>query len=173
MSRKGMKTGKKVFGVVAALAIGGFIFVGGLRDFRESSQLRADHKTAVGKVLDDRTAYRSKGRTKYYLTVEFQTDQNKSVTTEVLVNREAHRAGAASKTTTVHYLPSNPEICQAGDNVKLHWSNLLLGSLISICGVIGVLFFNRSETQEQPVDTLNKDADANLSSQSAEPRKAA
>jgi hypothetical protein len=164
-----MKTAKKVFGVVAALAIGGFVFISGLKDYRESRHLQAENKTATAKVLDERTSYRSKGRTKYFLTVEFQTDQNQTINKEVLVNHDTQRAGTASKATIVHYLPSNPEIFQAGEKVELRWSNLIIGSIILICGVITVFSFRHTH---KPQESLQSQSD--LSDQNEEaPRKAA
>src|SRR5262245_43487284 len=125
-----MKTGKKLFGIIAALLIGAFLLWDGIKDFRNSRRLKADHKTAVGKVIDERTVYSRKGRTRYYLTVQFQTEQNQSVTREVRVDSDVHRAGASSGSANVYYLPSDPQICQAGNEIETEWTNMAIGSLI-------------------------------------------
>jgi hypothetical protein len=174
MFRKGMKTAKTLFGIVAALAIGGFILAEGVRDYRDSQRLKAESKTTPGKVLDHRTAYRSKGRTKHYLTVEFQTDQNQTITQEVLVNKDTHRAAASSGTTTVHYLPSNPAICQAGEKIESPVKSIIIGSLILVCGLIGIVYLIRPAKKELTGQKISSDPNADLSNQHEEPpRKAA
>ena len=152
-----MKTGKKVFGVVAALVIGVFVLILGIKEFRDSRRLRAENKGVTAQVLDHRTAYRSKGRTRYYLTVEFRTEQNQTIRKEVQVDQDTQSAGKAAKAISVHYLPSDPEIFQAGETVELRWYNLAIGSVILICGLVGIVSFRRPESGVSDNKVVNTD----------------
>lgn len=144
-----MRTAKALLFALAGLVAGGLVFHSGLRKFQETRALKREGATVEAKVIEERTRYRSKGRTRYYLTVEFQAANRQTVQRETEVDYDTHSQGAAQKLVNVHYLPSNPEIVRAGPTVETEFGDLLLGGFIIACGIGSFLFMRRPETREE------------------------
>jgi hypothetical protein len=75
--------------------------------------------------------------------VEFRTEANQTVTHKIQVNSDTHQAGVSSGTVRVHYLPSNPEICQAGEQVESKWGMAAGGAGFLALGIF--LIFSRNK----------------------------
>lgn len=144
-----MRTAKALLFALAGLVAGGLVFHSGLRKFQETRALKREGATVEAKVIEERTRYRSKGRTRYYLTVEFQAANRQTVQKETEVDYDTHSQGAAQGVVSVHYLTSNPEILRAGPTVETEFGDLLLGGFIIACGIGSFLFMRRPETREE------------------------
>lgn len=153
-----MRIVKVVFFALAGLVAGGFLFKSGYREFSETRQLQQEAATIEAKVVDERTRYRGKGRTRYYLTVEFQTPTRAPVVQETEVDYDTHSQGAATGHVLVHYLPTSPNVLRAGPKVTTEFGNMLLGAFIVGCGGVSLLFIrqpsNRKELAEDTVKNL-------------------
>lgn len=159
-----MRIAKVLFFALVGLVAGGFLFTSGYREFSETRQLQRNGATIEAKVLDERTRYRGKGRTRYFLTVEFQTPERAQVTQEAEVDYDTHAQGAAQGHVLVHYLPADPTILRAGQTVATEFGNMLLGVFIVGCGGVSLLFIrqpsNRKELAEDTAKHLESLCDA-------------
>lgn len=159
-----MRTIKVVFFALVGFIAGGLVFKGGWREFRETRQLKKEAVTVQAKVVEERTRYRSKGRSRYYLTVEFNTPAGGLVRKETEVNYDTHSQGAADGQVPVHYLPTDPAILRAGPSVSTEFGNMLLGGFILVCGGVSLLYIrqpaNRKELAEDTAKSLEALCDA-------------
>jgi hypothetical protein len=155
-----MKTGKKILFIVVAFVFGGLFLVTGIHEFRQSRRLAAEGKTTPARVVDERTEYRSKGRTRYYLTIEFETASKQSITQEVKVDYSTHSAGAAARSVKVHYLPSDPTVLQAGDTVETEFEDIVFGLLFVGGGVVLIVFYKQPASREELADSTQEQLEA-------------
>lgn len=146
-----MHTAKKILMIMGVVAAGGYLFVMGLREFRGSRRLAAEGKATLAEVVDERTRYRSKGRTKYYLTVAFQTEDKQAIRREVQVDYDTFSAGRTGS-VTVHYLPGEPTVLQAGDAVETKFGNALLGAFVLGCGLLWLVRFKQPASRAELAD---------------------
>jgi hypothetical protein len=151
-----MRTIKVVFFALVGLVAGGFLFSSGYREFSETRQLQRDGATIEAKVVDERTRYRGKGRTRYFLTVEFQTPTRAEVVQETEVDYDTHSQGAATGHVLVHYLPTSPSVLRAGQTVSTEFGNLLLGAFIVGCGGVSLLFIRQPSTRKELAEDTAK-----------------
>jgi hypothetical protein len=151
-----MNTAKKLLFIVGAFALGGLFLITGLHEFRQSRRLAAEGKTTVARVVDERTVYRSKGRSRYYLTVEFETAAKQFITQEVKVDYSTHSAGSTARSVKVHYLPSDPLVLQAGDAVETRFEDILFGLLFVGAGVVLAVFYKQPATRQELADTTQE-----------------
>jgi hypothetical protein len=156
-----MTTVKKVLVITLALLMGGLFLYTGAGEYRTSKRLAAEGRSVTAKVVDERSVYRTKGRSRYYLTVEFETTAKQSVTREVKVSRQIHDDGVAARSVTVHYLPEDPTVCQIGSKVEINYGQALIGALFVIGGLLLAVFYKQpasraelAESVEEQLDTL-------------------
>ncbi len=147
-----MKRSKKYFAVAIAIVMGGIFLSTGIGEYRESKRLATKGVSAVAKMLDERTFYRSKGRSRYYLTVEFETRSKETVTRELQVSREIHSAGVAADSVRIHYLPDHLGVIQAGPEVQIQWTNLAIGIFFLGSGALLMVFHNQPTSRKELVD---------------------
>ncbi len=155
-----MRTAKALFFALAGLVAGGLVFHSGLRKFKETRQLKREGAVVEAKVVDERTRYRSKGRSRHYLTVEFSPTPNQTVTREIQVDDDTHSQGATDGRVQVHYLPSNPEILRAGTAVEIEFGDMLLGGFILACGAGSFLFLRQPTTRRELAEDAARNLDA-------------
>lgn len=151
-----MRTVKVLFFALVGLVAGGFLFSSGYREFSETRQLQRDGATIEAKVVDERTRYRGKGRTRYFLTVEFRTLAASPVIQETEVDYDTHAQGTAQGHVLVHYLPADPTILRAGRTVSTEFGNLLLGAFIVGCGGVSLLFIRQPATRKKLAEDTAK-----------------
>jgi len=148
---------KKILSIIGLLVMGVvFIFVGS-KDLVHSRQLAAGGKIATAKVLDgeDDVSGRLRMHT-YYLQVRFQPENGGAVSPRVEVSKEVYQSVPIGSTVTVHYLPEDPIVCQAGETVALRFGNLLWG-LVSLLGAgYLMLFFQQPAGPKEAVEQLGE-----------------
>jgi hypothetical protein len=132
---------KKGFLIMLVLVGGAYLFVTGIREFRGSRRLAAEGKSTTATVVNDRLGYRHKS-VSYYLTVEFQTEAQLGIHQELEVDYDTYSAGRKGW-ITVHYLPGDPAICQAGNSVETKFGNALMGAFILGCGLLWLIRFKQ------------------------------
>jgi hypothetical protein len=142
----GMNRSKKIFAIVAALVLGPAMIYVGAREFLSSRKLAREGRETTARVVDQERSHRRKGGTKYYLTVTFEPEQGQATTRRLEVDHSVYEEGGQAGAVLVHYLPSDPKVCQAGAEVETKFGLLLIGFLILGAGGYLVLFF------KQPVD---------------------
>src|SRR2546421_9874235 len=119
--------------------IGGpILIVTGIAEYRDSKKLMAEGKATTASVLKwDETRSR-KGRHSYYLTVSFKPDEGTEVSKRVPVNSDLFAKAIGDQKVQVHYLPSDPTICQLGETVHTQTSAITAGCLL-LFGAVAVL----------------------------------
>ena len=133
-----MSTAKRILLGFAAILLGGVLLFNGVREYRQSRQLQTEGQSVTAKVVDERTVHRTKGRSRYYLTVEFETEDRQAVTRELKVSRSTHTDGVAARSIKVHFLPNDLSVIQGGLSVEIPWIALPLGLLILGGGVLRI-----------------------------------
>jgi hypothetical protein len=144
-----MEKAKKIFATIVLLVLGTVFLVKGIEYWRDSRRLAAEGKTAQGKVVDEETRRGRRGSRTYYLTVQFLTADNRSVTSKISVDSDIHQAGVSSGAVKVHYLPTAPEICQAGEQVQTKWGMAAGGAAFLAFGVFLLRSFKQKETRDE------------------------
>jgi hypothetical protein len=124
-----MSKAKDLFFFVILAGIGAILVVGGFKEFRNSKRLIAEGKSTVGNVVDSEERRGRRGRRSCYLTVAFQTAEQQAVTRKVRVSRSVYNGGTQAGTVKVHYLSSNPSVCQFGEKVAVKYGTMVWGFL--------------------------------------------
>ena len=114
----------------------------GFSDFRETGKLQAEGKKTTGEVTEFEERSGRRGKRKYYLTVNFKTEDGASVTTHDRVSSSLFSDAVQSKKAPVIYLPSNPEICRLASEVKKDFAGMAVG--VFLVGASVVTGFRRS-----------------------------
>jgi len=141
---------KKGFLLMLVLAGGACLLVSGIREFRGSRRLAAEGKSTTATVVNDRLGFRHRSVT-YHLTVEFQTETQQGVHQELEVDYDTYSAGRKGS-IPVHYLPGDPEICQAGNTVETKYSHALMGAFILGCGLLWLIRFKQPASSKELAD---------------------
>ncbi len=131
---------KRYAAVTILLVVGSYLIGDGSRELRNSWRLSHEGRTTTGKVFDNST-FRSERNTAYYLSVEFQVGKGLTLREKIEVSSGVYLKAIGSGTVTVHYLPSDPDICVAGDTVSIRFGTLLAGLGIFLAGVHLLWFF--------------------------------
>ena len=137
---------KRYAAIAILLLFGGFLAAEGWKELRNSWRLSREGRSTTGKVFDN-SAYRYKSSTTYFLSVEFKTEDGSVHRKSLAVSAGVYDKGLAAGTVTVHYLPSDPEICVAGDSVPIRFGWLLSGLGIFLTGLFLVWFFHFARKQ--------------------------
>jgi hypothetical protein len=130
-----MKRIKAIFFFVAVLAVGVFMTISGVKEYKNSKLLQKEGKQALGKVVDGEERRGRRGRRSYYLTVTFQTAANQSVQKELKVSREVYSKATSTGNITVHYLASNPQVCAFGDKAEAKFGTVAGGVLAVVVSI--------------------------------------
>ena len=116
-------------------------------------------------AVTDRPSDCTKDRSRYYLTVEFETEGRQSITRELKVSRSTHTDGMAAKSIKVHFLPNDLSVIQGGSSVEIPWASMPLGLLILGGGVLLIVLrkqpTNRCELAESAAENLAALCDTN------------
>jgi len=149
-----MSQAKKAFAIVVALLAGPVLIYFGAREFQNSRKLADDGKATVAKVVDHARRTGRRGRSSYYLSVAYKTASGQVLTERLKVNRTLHDRAVATGTVKLHYLPSNPAICQAGEKVETKFGTLVIGVLMLGGGVWLLLFYRQPLDQQEMAETV-------------------
>jgi len=142
---------RKYLLLVFALIAGPTLMVSGFHEYQNSKKLQAEGKATTGKLVDYQETVTGKSRTHhYYLTVDYFVE-NSLLRTRTSVNQATFERAVSTGEVKVHYLPSNPAIIQAGENVETKATSLTVGSLISIGALAAVVFMVRQYRQKSSV----------------------
>ena len=136
---------KKLMAVVGIGIAGIFMLVIGFVEFRETGKLQAGGKKTEGEVTGFEERSGRRGKTKYYVTASFKTESGQSVETEQRVSPTVFSQAVHSKTIPVVYLPSEPEICRFGAEVKKDYAGLGIGMFLVGCSVVAGFRRNSEE----------------------------
>src|ERR1043165_2192560 len=106
---------KSVLLIAVALGLGFCVLFSGIRNYRNSTRLGTEGKATTAQVIDRTVRPGSRGTTRYYFNVQFQTDSDQTVHARVRVTKSVYRANDTAATVTLRYLPSDPAICAVGE----------------------------------------------------------
>jgi hypothetical protein len=164
-----MSKSKKILVVGGAFLLGAIFLVMGWSELQDSRKLAAEGKAVTGEVVHKDIKRGRKGRRSYYLNVEFKTESGAQ--TEQRVQVSSSKFEGAGSSVPVHYLPSDPSVCQVGDQVETKWSGLLVG--FGSWAVAAFLAFAKSEDDNPGDGSASNDAGPNQDAGGEEQQKAA
>ncbi len=119
--------GKRIFAIIAAFILGAVMVFGGWHELRNSKRLAAEGKATTAQVEDKVTKHGRRGSRSYYLEVQFRTEAGQNIQKRVTVDSSQYDAATLGGTVPLHYLPSEPEVCAAGEKVETKYGMLLIG----------------------------------------------
>jgi hypothetical protein len=151
-----MKTTKKVLVLLLVLAGAAHFLYQGSVEYRQTCQLLEEGKSVTGKVHDERTVYRSRGRTRYYLTLEYEPKAGCSYQREFQVDYHTHQQGARDGEMTVWYVPSEPQISQAGAHPHHDFWNFGFGVLFALIAAALTPGLWRPTTRRELADKVSE-----------------
>jgi hypothetical protein len=166
-----MSKSKKILVVGGAFLLGAIFLVMGWTELRNSKKLAADGKAVTAEVAGKYIKHGRKGRRSYYLDVAFKTDSGSQSEQRVQVSSSQFDEVSAGSSVPVHYLPSDPSICQVGDKVETKWSGLLVG--FGSWAVAAFLAFAKPEDDNPGDSSADNDAGPNEDAGGGEQQKAA
>ena len=132
---------KRYLAIALSLFFGGYLIADGWKELRNSWRLSREGQTTAGKVFDH-SIFQWKDSKTYYLSVEFQARNGSVLRKKLEVSSGLYNKAVHSGTVTVHYVPSDPGICLAGDTVSIRFGWLLGGIGIFLAGVHLIWFFH-------------------------------
>jgi Protein of unknown function (DUF3592) len=122
-----MSRTKRVLVIGAGVVFGGLLVVTGWIEFRNSKKLAAEGKAVTAEVTGKDIERGRRGRKSYYLEVQFKTEAGATEAQSVKVSSSQYDGAKVGGNVPVHYLPSDPKICQVGEKVETKWSMMLWG----------------------------------------------
>ncbi len=137
---------KSLLLIVVAFGLGTWMLWQSVGDFQKSRQLASEGKETSATVLDKSTRLRSRGGTRYYLTVQFQNLDGQNTSEAVQVTHAEYLKAGSGTTVTLRYLASDPSVCSVGEPVPAWRSNATSGALLLLAGVVLVVLKNRFGT---------------------------
>lgn len=127
---------KRTLVLIYLLGVGIGLTVWGLSEIRQLRLLAKDGIVAEGKVVDHSEGHYSKRSSSYRLTVEYKPGEGAMLRKSMAVDGHVYRAAVASGTVPLRWLPSDPEICSAGDPIRFpYYCILAVGILQCVLGV--------------------------------------
>src|SRR6266571_1867558 len=127
---------KSIVLIALAFSLGSWLLYSGANNWHNNNLLLSEGKPAAAQVLDRTVRSGGKGGTRYYLSVQFQTDAGQSVQRRVRVNKGQYNASDKGATVTLRYLAADPAICAVGEPVPLWRGQLFSAGLLLLSGGI-------------------------------------
>src|SRR5436305_692326 len=135
---------RKYLLLLFALIAGPTLVVSGFHEYQNSKKLQAEGKETAGKVVDYQETVTGKSRTHHYhLTLNYTPNDSFALTLTTSVNRQTFESAVAAGAVKVHYLPSEPTIIQAGENVETKATSLTVGLLLCLGALVAICFMVR------------------------------
>lgn len=148
---------KKVICIIVAFILGPVFTYMGIQEVRTAKRLNSEGKLATAKALEGETRVSSR-RTKYYLTVEFTTDTQQTITKKLPVSGDVFRAGRDTKSVRVRYLPAAPEVCAVGEQAEVNYGTLIIGVVMMVVGGFLIVVFKLPASTEEAAEGVAKAA---------------
>jgi hypothetical protein len=130
----------------ALFCIGGGVVLNymGVKDIVTTRKLAAEGKSAVATVVSrwERTVFRD--NKSCHVTLTFQTEGGKRVTSELQVPREVYSGTTRGSSLNIRYYPKDPSVCSVGDQTELSYSRIIIGSVFAGLGVLLFVFLQRN-----------------------------
>jgi len=148
----------KVLPIIFAFVLGiGSLYLG-YQEWNNARRLIAGGVITKGDVLEaiDRRSGKLRSHT-YYLKVQFApTNSSDSITEKIEVSESTFNTASATGTVTVHYLPSEPTICSAGENVDVRYSKLLWGTVFVGAGIFLIVFYKQAANEQEAKELIQE-----------------
>jgi len=110
--------------------MGLFLLYFGVSEFFETKSLQSKGKSTTGEITDTEERSGRRGRVKYYLSVNFRTEQGQQISSRARVPKAVFDQAAHSRKVNVTYLPEAPEVHRFGPDVTNDFVGLGAGVLI-------------------------------------------
>jgi hypothetical protein len=125
-----MRNLKRLIAILGGGIIGLFLLYFGVREFFETKSLQSNGKSTTGEVTDVEERSGRRGGRKYYLSVNFRTEQGQQINSRSQVAKAVYEQAAHSRKVNVTYLPGKPEVHRFGPDVTTEFANIGYGFLI-------------------------------------------
>lgn len=162
---------KKLLVVGGAFLFGTIFVVLGWSELRDSKKLATEGKAVTAEVVDKDIKRGRKGRRTYYLSVRFKTEAGAQTEQRVQVSSSQFDGTSEGGSVPVHYLPTDPSVCQVGDKVETEWSGLLVG--FGAWAVAAFVAFAKAEDDGPGDSSAGDEAGPNQDAGGEEQQKAA
>ena len=136
---------KKIFAIVVLFIMGPAFIYWGATELSNRRKLKDHGKTVMG-IATEKSSYRRRFSTTYYVKVQFQTESGQTYTESFDVSEKEYDRVESDPAVKVHYLPEDPKVCAAGETVTLKFANILWGVAFLGGAVFLILYF------KQPLD---------------------
>lgn len=125
-----MRNLKRLIAILGGGIIGLFLLYFGVREYFETKSLQTKGKSTTGEITDAEERSGRRGRRKYYLSVNFRTEQGEQISSRAQVPKALYDQAAHSKKVNVTYLATKPEVHRFGPDVTNDFASLGAGVLI-------------------------------------------
>ena len=125
-----MRNLKRLIAILGGGIVGLFLLYFGVREFFETKSLQSSGKSTTGEVTDVQERSGRRGSRKYYLDVNFRTEQGQQISSRAEVKKAVYDQAAHSRRVNVTYLPGKPEVHRFGPDVTNDFANLGVGVLV-------------------------------------------
>jgi len=165
-----MSKAKRLFAIGAAIVFGGLFLVMGWIEFQNSRKLAAEGKAVTADVTGKDIERGRRGRKTYYVEVQFKTEAGATEAQNVKVSSSQYDAAKVGGNVPVHYLPSDPKVCQIGEKVETKWSWMVYG--LGAWAIGAFVGFSKSDDESEAIGAATPDL-ASTDAGSDDHRKAA
>jgi len=121
---------KRLIAILGGGIMGLFLLYLGVSEFFETKSLQSKGKSTTGEITDTEERSGRRGRRKYYLSVNFRTEQGQQISSRAQVPKAVYEQAAHSRKVNVTYLPTKPEIHRFGPDVTNDFMNVGVGVLV-------------------------------------------
>lgn len=114
---------------------------------RARTDVRLDQRNAViqGKVIDGFISTGMRGGQWSHLVVEYHPANHAPVRRKFDVDRQTYQSGLETRTSTVTYLPEDPQVSRVTRFSTLPYQILFwVGGIMALVGLVGLLCFLRT-----------------------------
>lgn len=119
---------------------------------RVRTDLRLDQRNAVieGKVIDGFISTGMRGGQWSHLVVEYHPANHAPIRRKFDVDSQTYRSGLETRTSTVTYLPEDPQVSRVTRFSPLPYQILVwVGGIMALVGLIGLICFSRTPATAQ------------------------
>jgi hypothetical protein len=106
----------------------------GYQNYLDSERLVREGKVTTAQVVNHDVHKRRHKTDKYYLTLEYQTENLGKQRKTLQVDCATFTSGKNDRQLKICYLPADPTICQLGDRARIETFGLLAGVFLIVVG---------------------------------------
>ena len=125
-----MRNLKRLIAILAGGIMGLFLLYFGVTEYFETKALQSKGKSTTGEVTDAEERSGRRGRRKYYLSVNFRTEQGQQISSRSRVPQAVYEQAAHSRKVNVTYLAAKPEVHRFGPDVTNDFVGMGMGVLV-------------------------------------------